>query len=279
MLRVLAEGLESGGLAGFGFNPRAVLAPLPRAPQWLNGSVFENHLALMAQIFSPERPHEARATPLVYQGASDDLRSPTDDIAGHRIDEQIDFSGEFGVILDEVPMGTSADNAGAHIKLMVLLNDVSLRAYTGPEMSGGFGFINAKPATAFAPVAVTPDELGPAWSRFRVHLSIQIALNGHWFGHPNGSAMDFGFDELIAHCARTRRLSAGTIIGAGTVSNADRSVGSACIAERRAIEASDDGTPSTSFLAFGDRVRMLVEDDEERSIFGSIDQICQPALV
>jgi fumarylacetoacetate (FAA) hydrolase len=255
-----------------GFDPAAALAPLPRAPQWLDGSVFQNHLDLMARALHPDRPNEPSETPLIYQGASDDFQGPRADIAGFRIDEGIDFEGEFGVIVDDVPMRVSPEQALDHIKLVVLLNDVSLRAYAGREIAGGFGFLNAKPSTAFAPVAVTPDELGSAWADGRVNLPVQVQRSGQWFGHPNGREMTFHFGALVAHAARTRRLSAGTIVGSGTVSNDDRSAGSACIAERRAIEIIDTGSPSTAFLEDGETVEIDCFDGDGRSVFGTIHQ-------
>lgn len=254
------------------FDQLATLAPLPQAPQWLDGSVFQNHGDLMAMALHPDRPNPPLTFPPIYQGASDDFRSSTDPIAGYLLEEGIDFEGEFGVIVDEVAMRTDAQAALDHVKLIVLLDDVSLRAFAGPEIAVGFGFINAKPSTAFAPVAVTPDELGAAWSDGRVALPLEVERSGEWFGHPNGSEMTFHFGELIAHAARTRRLSAGTIVGSGTVSNADRSVGSACIAERRAIETIDTGAPVTPFLGDGESVRMRVVDADGQSVFGEIDQ-------
>lgn len=265
--------LEAGTLdETMAFDGSGSLAPLPRAPQWLDGSVFVNHLDLMAKALHPEKPNEPSEFPFIYQGASDDLRGPTDPIAGFRLDEGIDFEGEFGVVVDEVPMRVSAEDAVGHIRLLVLINDVSLRVYAGREITVGFGFLNAKPSTAFAPVAVTPDELSGSWSDGRVNLPLHVERSGEWFGHPSGSEMTFHFGELIAHAANTRRLSAGTIIGSGTVSNADRSVGSACIAERRAIEIIDSGAPSTEFLADGETVRMEVLDESGASIFGEVNQ-------
>lgn len=267
------EQVEAGDGAGIErFDPGAVQAPLPEAPQWLDGSVFQNHLDLMSQVVDPGRPFEPSGFPLIYQGASDDLRGPTDPISGYRFDEDIDFEGELGVILDEVPMRTSAADALGHVRLIVLINDVSLRAYAPREVASGFGFLNAKPSTAFGPVAVTPDELGDAWRDGRIHLALRVERSGEWFGHPSGSEMTFHFGELIAHAARTRRLSAGTIVGSGTVSNADRSVGSACISERRAIEMIDTGVMSTGFLANAETVRMEVLDAAGDSVFGAIHQ-------
>lgn len=267
------EQLEAGQRDdAFPFDGGGALAPLPRAPQWLDGSVFTTHLDLMAQALHPEKPNEPSDVPFVYQGASDDLRGPTDPIAGYEFNEGIDFEGEFGVVVDEVPMRVSADDALDHIRLIVLLNDVSLRVYAGREITVGFGFLNAKPSTAFAPVAITPDELASAWADGRVKLPLHVERSGEWFGHPHGREMTFHFGELIAHAAKTRRLSAGTIIGSGTVSNADRSVGSACIAERRAIEIIEHGSPITGFLTDDETVRMDVVDASGASIFGEIHQ-------
>lgn len=266
--------LESGTLGdAVAFNAKASLAPLPRAPQWLDGSVFATHLDLMAKALHPDKPNEPSEFPFIYQGASDDLRSSTDPIAGYRKDEGIDFEGEFGVVVDDVPMRVSAEDALGHVRLLVLINDVSLRAYAGRELAVGFGFLNAKPSTTFAPLAVTPDELSGAWLGGRIHLPLRVERSGQWFGHPHGSEMTFHFGELIAHAARTRRLSAGTIIGSGTVSNADRSVGSACIAERRAIEIIERGAPATEYLAAGESVRMDVLSASGTSVFGQVNQL------
>jgi fumarylacetoacetate (FAA) hydrolase len=265
----LAAGSAEGAVA---FDQRQALAPLPRAPQWLDGSVFENHLGLMAAALHPDAPHEPYGFPLMYQGQSDRLLSSRSDIAGFEFDEGIDFEGEFGIIVDAVPMRIDAEAALDHIKLVVLLNDISLRRYAPAEVRTGFGFLNAKPPTAFAPVALTPDELGSAWDGGRVHLGLQVERSGAWFGHPNGAEMTYHFGELVAHAAKTRDLAAGTIIGSGTVSNADRSVGSACIAERRAIEVLDNGAPTTAFLGHGERVRMQVLDHDGHCLFGQIEQ-------
>ncbi len=265
--------LERGEAPGeFEFDSGVALAPLPRSPQWLDGSVFQSHLELMAKALHPDRPHQPSPFPLMYQGASDDFQGSRSEIGGYLESEGIDFEGEFGVVVDDVPIRTNATDALAHVRLILLLNDVSLRSFAGREIGTGFGFLNAKPSTAFAPVAVTPDELGDAWHDGRIHLPINVALNGDSFGHPHGGEMTFGFGELIEHAARTRRLSAGTIIGSGTVSNDDRSVGSACIAERRAIEIIEHGAPRTAFMSDGDRVVLDVCDDHGHSIFGPIEQ-------
>ena len=255
------------------FDPRQCMAPLPRTWQWLDGSAFLNHGHLMERAFKVPPVADFETIPLLYQGAADDFLGPYDDVALPSEADQIDFEGEFGVVLDETPMGVDAEQALYHVRLVVLLNDWSLRAFGPREAKSGFGFVQAKPSTAFAPLAVTPDELGPAWSGGRVHLRLRTLRNGEWFGHPHGGAMHFHFGQLIAHAARTRRLSAGTVIGSGTVSNADADAGSSCIAERRMIEALAEGAPRTPFLRFGERVRMEALDAQGRpGPFGAIEQ-------
>ncbi|MBS1812825.1 MAG: fumarylacetoacetate hydrolase family protein [Acidobacteria bacterium] len=272
-LQKLANDLEAGTAQNvFAFDPQKAAAPLPRAYQWCDGSAFLNHGRLMEKAFNTPPMPDFETIPLMYQGGSDDFLGARDDVPFVSEDHGIDFEGEYGVIVDDVPMGITPEAAAAHIKLIVQINDWSLRGYGPREMKTGFGFFQAKPSTAFAPVAVTPDELGDAWRDGRVHLPLNIEWNGAWFGHPNGREMNFSFGELIAHAAKTRRLRAGTIIGSGTVSNAERSVGSACISERRVIELLDNGTSKTAFMRFGDSVRMEVFDADGRSIFGAIDQ-------
>lgn len=256
----------------FAFDPRQVMAPLPRAWQWLDGSCFLNHGDLMQRAFNLDPIEGVEHTPLMYQGAGDDFLGACQDVPLPSESLGIDFEGEFAVMVDEVPMGCTAEQALKHIRMVLLVNDVSLRAMAPREMRTGFGFIQAKPSSSFAPVAVTPDELGDAWRDARVQLPLHIEWNGQWFGHPHGGAMHFGFDQLIAHAARTRRLSAGTLIGSGTVSNDDPQVGSACIAERRAIEMIAQGAPKTAFMRFGDRVRMEVLTADGSPLFGAIDQ-------
>jgi fumarylacetoacetate (FAA) hydrolase len=274
----LYEQLTAGTLSdAFPFDPRSAMAPLPRTYQWLDGSAFLNHGRLMEQAFKIEPAPDAETIPLMYQGSSDDFLGPHDDVPLPSEDHAIDFEGEFAVVVDDVPMGCSPEQAADHVKLLLLANDWSLRAFGPREMKTGFGFVQAKPASSFAPVAVTPDELGAAWRAGRAHLLLHVHWNGAWFGSPNGGEMHFSFFELIAHAARTRRLRAGTIIGSGTVSNADRGVGSACISERRMIEVIEQGTATTGFIRFGDRVRMEAFDAEGQSIFGAIDQRVVPA--
>ena len=266
------EALNAGTAAdAFDFDPAAAAAPLPRAPQWCDGSAFLNHGRLMEKAFHIEPIPDSDKLPLMYQGGSDDLLGPHDDLPLPDEAHGIDFEGEFGVIVDSVPMGCSAAAARSRILLLVQINDVSLRAFGPREMRTGFGFFQAKPSSSFAPVAVTPDEIGAAWQEARVHLDLAVAYNGRWFGEPNGREMNFGFDELIAHAATTRRLSAGTLIGSGTVSNAGGAKGSACIAERRAIELIAQGASATPFMRFGDRVRMEARWND-RPVFGAIDQ-------
>lgn len=256
------------------FDAHECLAPLPRTWQWLDGSAFLNHGHLMERAFRVPPVADFETIPLMYQGAADDFLGPHDDVPLPSEADQIDFEGEFGVVLDETPMGISPEAALQHVRLIVLINDWSLRALGPREAKSGFGFLQAKPSTAFAPIAVTPDELGFAWQGGRVQLRLQTQRNGDWFGHPHGGAMHFHFGQLIAHAARTRKLSAGTVIGSGTVSNADAAVGSSCIAERRMVEALADGAPRTPFLRFGERVRMVALDDQgQPAPFGVLDQV------
>lgn len=272
-LHELSDRLNAGEAEdAFPFDARAIAAPLPRAYQWLDGSAFLNHGSLMEKAFNTPPMPDFETIPLMYQGGSDDFLGPRDDVPLPGEEQGIDFEGEFGVIVDDVPMCASAEDAASRIKLIVQLNDWSLRAFGPREMRTGFGFLQAKPATAFTPVAVTPDELGDAWREGRVHLPLTVHWNGEWFGHPNGGEMNFSFPQLIAHAAATRRLGAGTILGSGTVSNADRAAGSACISERRVIELLDQGAMKTGFMKFGDTVRMESLDAAGRPLFGAIEQ-------
>jgi fumarylacetoacetate (FAA) hydrolase len=273
-LRERAAALEAGQLPGiFVLDPAACSAPLPRSPQWLDASAFLNHGRLMERAFNtPPIPH-FDTVPVMYQGASDDFLGPRDDVPLPSEADGIDFEGEFGVVCGPVPMGVAPGAALNYVRLVVQINDWSLRALGPHEMKTGFGFLQAKPSTSFAPLAVTPDELGDAWRDGRVHLRLHVESNGQWFGHPHGGEMNFSFGQLIAHAARTRRLTAGTIIGSGTVSNQARDAGSACLAERRVIEILDEGAAKTPFMRYGDTVRMQARwPDGREGPFGVVDQ-------
>jgi fumarylacetoacetate (FAA) hydrolase len=272
-LVALARDLESGRGESIAFDPRQALAPLPRAYHWVDGSAYVNHVELVRKARGATMPESFWTDPLVYQGGSDDLLPPTADVPFASEDWGIDLEGEVAVVTDDVPMGIDAAAARGHIQLIMLVNDWSLRNLIPNELAKGFGFYQSKPATAFSPVAVTPDELGPAWKDGKVHLPLTVHLNGELFGRPNaGVDMTFDFGQLIAHAAKTRRLGAGSIVGSGTVSNRDRTSGSTCLAERRMLETLEQGRPRTPFLAFGDRVRIEMFDDNGDSIFGAIDQ-------
>ena len=259
------------------FNPKDCAAPLPRAYQWLDGSAYVNHVELVRKSRGVEMPESFWTVPLMYQGGSDVLLGACDDVPLPDVKHGIDFEAEIAVIIDDVPMGVSATDAAGHIKLVMLVNDVSLRYLAMEEIAKGFGFMQSKPATAFSPVAVSPEALGAHWREGRVHLPLVTTYNGVEFGRPNaGVDMVFDFPTLIAHAARTRFLSAGTIIGSGTVSNKDRSVGSSCIVEKRTLEKLDTGESTTPFMAFGDRVTIDMVDELGLSIFGAIDQVIVP---
>ena len=269
VLRSLADRFSAG--EGEPLDSAVLRAPLPRTWQWLDGSAFQSHADLMQVAFGTERIEHDK--PLMYQGMSDRFYGPFDEVPFRSEADGIDFEGEFGVIVDAVAMGTSAAQAMRHIRLVVQINDWSLRALAVPEMKTGFGWIQAKPACSMAPFAVTPGELGNAWRDGRVGLDLLVDWNGRRFGAANGREMAFGFHELVAHAAATRDLAAGTVIGSGTVANADYAeVGSSCISERRAIEIIADGKPSTEFMRFGDRCRMEARTADGRAIFGTIDQ-------
>jgi fumarylacetoacetate (FAA) hydrolase len=271
-LEALYTALNDGSQQGIRpFRAEAMAAPLPRAWQWLDGSAFPSHGQLMQRAF--KMPPIETELPLMYQGMSHQFLGPRDDVPFPTEEDGIDFEGEFGIVTDAVPMGISADDAMAHIKLVIQINDWSLRRLAPIEMKTGFGWIQAKPACSLAPVAVAPVVLGEAWQNGRVCLPLAVTWNGEAFGQPNGREMAYGFHELIAHAARTRSLCAGTIIGSGTVSNKDyRTAGSTCVAERRGIEMIDHGEPRTGFLRFGDQIRMEVRGADGGPLFGALDQ-------
>lgn len=283
-LAELAEDLEHGAAPSFRFRERDCASPLPRAYQWADGSAYVNHVELVRKARNAEMPPNFWTDPLMYQGGSDSFLGPCDPIVAADEAYGIDMEGEVAVITDDVPMGAGAAAAADHIRLIMLANDVSLRNLVPAELAKGFGFFQAKPSSAFPPVAVTPDELGTAWDGGKVHLPLNVGLNGKPFGRANaGDGMTFGFPALIAHAARTRPLAAGSIVGSGTVSNRDKAggpgkpvneggLGYSCIAEIRMIETIDQGSPRTPFLRFGDIVRIEMKDSEGRSIFGAIEQ-------
>ncbi len=272
-LQSLAASLESGRAGGAAFDARDALSPLPRAHHWVDGSAYVNHVELVRKARGAKMPESFWTDPLVYQGGSDDFLAPTADAPFASESWGIDLEGEVAVVTDDVPMGTTPADARGHIRLVMLANDWSLRNLIPAELEKGFGFYQSKPATAFSPVAVTPDELGDAWRDARVHLPLVVEVNGGPCGRPNaGVDMTFDFGQLIAHATKTRRLGAGSIVGSGTVSNADRASGSTCLAERRMLETLDHGRPMTPFLSFGDRVRIEMFDAHGGSIFGAIDQ-------
>jgi fumarylacetoacetate (FAA) hydrolase len=278
-LEETAIALEAGAAHGsIPFDPTTVLAPLPRAHHWVDGSAYVNHVELVRKARGAEMPQSFWTDPLVYQGGSDDFIAPTADVPVPSEDYGIDFEAEVAVITDDVPMGTTAADARGHVRLLMLVNDWSLRNLIPAELAKGFGFYQSKPATAFSPVAVTPDELGGAWDGGKACLPLVTHLNGVLFGRPDaGVDMTFDFPRLIEHVTLTRRLGPGAIIGSGTVSNYDRSRGSACIAERRMLEQVEQGRATTPFLCFGDRVRIEMFDRSGASIFGAIDQRVVPA--
>lgn len=284
-LRALAQQLEASGVDGeFDFDPADCHAPLPRAYQWADGSAYVNHVELVRKARGAALPESFWEDPLMYQGGSDSFIGPMEDVPLGSEEWGIDFEAEIAVVTDDVPMGISKDKAAAHIKLLMLVNDVSLRGLIPAELAKGFGFFQSKPSSAFSPVAVTPDELGAAWDGAKVHLPLLSSLNGKPFGKPEaGVDMTFDFPTLVAHAAKTRPLGAGAIVGSGTVSNKDPDgspgkpvdqggLGYSCIAEIRMIETIADGTPTTGFMRFGDRVRIEMNDRNGASIFGAIDQ-------
>lgn len=273
-LQALYDLLNAGKVdTAFDFDGSACLAPLPRSPQWLDASAFLNHGKLMEEAFNTDPIADFDTIPVMYQGASDDFQGPTVDIPMPSEADGIDFEGEFGVVMGEVAMSATPEEAAKSIRLIVQINDWSLRALGPREMNSGFGFLQAKPSSSFAPVAVTPDELGDAWANGRVNMPLHVSWNGERFGEPHGSEMNFSFPQLMAHAARSRKLTAGCIIGSGTVSNSAREAGSACISERRVIEKIDLGEIKTAFMKFGDTVRMQAKfDDGTDGPFGVIEQ-------
>ncbi len=273
-LEELYNRLNSGRAAySFEFEPKNCMAPLPRAFQWADGSAYVNHVELVRKARNAEMPDSFWHDPLMYQGGSDDFTGPCDDIVMTSEEWGIDFESEIAVVTGDVPMGVKVQHAGDHIRLVMLVNDVSLRNLIPAELAKGFGFFQSKPASSFSPVAVTPDELGEFWKDGKVHLALRSSMNGMLVGQPNaGVDMVFSFPQLITHLCKTRNARAGTIIGSGTVSNKDASKGYSCIAEKRALEIIALGEPVTPYMKFGDSIKIEMLDKNGKSIFGAIDQ-------
>ena len=286
-LQALYEQLESGDIAGENFNQTHCASPLPRAYQWADGSAYVNHVELVRRARNAEMPESFWTDPLMYQGGSDSFLAPRDPIVMPQTEGfGVDFEGEVAVITDDVPMGVSAEDALQYIRLVMIVNDESLRGLIPNELAKGFGFFQSKPSSAFSPVCVTPDQLGDAWSNGKLSLPLVSHLNGEMFGKPEaGVDMTFNFGQLIAHAAKTRPLCAGTVIGSGTVSNkmdggpgkpvAEGGVGYSCIAEIRMIETIENGKPSTGFMQFGDKIQIEMFDKSGQSIFGQINQVLE----
>lgn len=278
LLRALSDDLNAGRAAG-AFEAKAsdFHSAMPRAFQWADGSAFLHHVKLVRMARKAPLPETLFTVPLMYQGGSDDFLAPTDAVPQVDFAHGTDFEGEVAVVTDFVPMGISPESALDRIRLVMIVNDVSLRGLIPEELAAGFGFLQSKPSSAFAPFAVTLDELGSAWREGRLHLPLLVELNGEFFGNADAGAMHFHFGQLIAHAARTRNLGAGTIIGSGTVSNEDPKRGSSCLAEKRMIETIETGAPRTPFMKIGDRVRIEMKDASGLSLFGAIDQRVAPA--
>ena len=273
-LAKLAAEVNGGSADTQAYDPDLLASPLPRAFQWADGSAYLSHMRLVRKARGADMPPGAETDPLMYQGGGDHFLAPTEDIPIRDIGWGLDFEGEIAVITDDVPMGCSAKDAVAHIKLVMLCNDISLRIVMKPELVKGFGFFQSKPASSFSPVCVTPDALGAAWDGAKINLPLKTTYNGAQFGNvPAGRDLNFDFAELIAHAAKTRELRAGTIIGSGTVSNTNhQEVGSSCLAEKRMIEIIEFGEATTRFMVPGDTIRFEMFDDAGMSIFGAIDQ-------
>jgi len=273
-LESLAAKLEAGCVDSQPYNPALLASPLPRSYQWADGSAYLSHMQLVRKARGAEMPPGAETDPLMYQGGSDYFLAPTDDIPCKDIEWGLDFEGEIAIITDDVSAGCTKTDAIKHIKLVMLCNDISLRHVMRPELTKGFGFYQSKPASAFSPVCVTPDELGKHWSGARINLPLETTYNGEPFGKvPAGKDLNFDFADLIAHAARTRELRAGTIIGSGTVSNTNHeSVGSSCLAEKRMIEIIETGDAKTRFMQPGDTIKFQMNDPQGQSVFGAIDQ-------
>lgn len=272
-LQALSDQLNAGKANGsFGLKSEDLHSPLPRSFQWADGSAFIHHIKLVRMARNAPLPETLETIPLMYQGGGDSFLAPTEDIPQVDFAHGTDFEGEVGVITGDVPLGVTPEQALKHIILFVLINDVSLRGLIPEELAQGFGFFQSKPSSAFAPFAVTEDELDGSWIDGRVHLPLKVEFNGDFFGNAEAGAMHFHFGQLIAHAARTRPLAAGTIIGSGTVSNEDTARGSSCLAEKRMLEKIHGGVIKTPFMKIGDTVKIEMCDREGRNIFGTIFQ-------
>ena len=273
-LNALYEDLNAGTAAGaFALEVEQLAAPLPRAYEFVDGSAYLPHVERVRRARGATVPESFYTDPLMYQAVSAGFQGPRDPVRVPSEDYGIDLEAEVVIVTDDVPMAVTAADAAAHIQLVGIINDVSLRRLIPDELAKGFGFLQSKPRSTLGPVFVTPDELGEAWRGNKVHLPLRTWINGQWFGAPEcGVDMQFDFAQLVAHAAKTRPLSAGTIVGSGTIANADTSTGASCLAERRTLETLDAGTPTTPWLSFGDSVRIEMLDADGASIFGAIDQ-------
>lgn len=278
-LNALSEQLNAGAVEGeFAVDMQALAAPLPRAYEFVDGSAYLPHVARVRKARGAEVPESFYTDPLMYQATSAGFYGPRDSVKVISEDYGIDLEAEIVVITDDVPMAVTPEQAAGHIQLVGLVNDVSLRNLIPGELAKGFGFLQSKPRSALSPVFVTPDELGAAWQDSKLHLPLVTHINGKWFGAPEaGVDMQFNFAQLVAHAAKTRPLSAGAVVGSGTIANEDTALGASCFAEQRTVETLRDGKPSTPFMSFGDVVRIEMLDRDGVSIFGAIEQQIEQA--
>lgn len=276
-LNALYQSLNEDKAEGaFAIDMKALAAPLPRAYEFVDGSAYLPHVERVRRARGAQVPESFYVDPLMYQAVSAGFYGPRDPVKVVSEDYGIDLEAEIVIVTDDVPMAVSPEQAAAHIQLIGLVNDVSLRNLIPPELAKGFGFLQSKPRSALSPVFVTPDELGDAWQDCKVHLPLLTHINGKWFGAPEaGVDMQFNFAQLVAHAAKTRPLSAGTIVGSGTIANEDTAKGASCFAEQRTVETLRDGQPSTPFMSFGDVVRIEMKDRDGRDIFGAIEQVIE----
>lgn len=277
-LNALSEQLNAGNAEGaFALDVAQLAAPLPRAYEFVDGSAYLPHVERVRRARGAEVPKSFYTDPLMYQATSAGFLGPRDEVIVPSEDYGIDLEAEVIVVTDDVPMAATPAQASAHIQLVGLINDVSLRGLIPGELAKGFGFLQSKPRSALSPVLVTPDELGDAWQGDKLHLPMRTWLNGAWFGEAQcGVDMQFSFAELVAHAAKTRPLTAGTIVGSGTIANEDTSLGASCLAEQRTVETLRDGAPTTPFMKYGDSLRIEVLDETGTSIFGAIEQRIAP---